>query len=161
MAKQSVHTMRFPFPPDLIQKVISHPEFQVENFKAQGNPDAKVFEKSRTDAKLVLVAQVTEYAKGVTGIDKSKTEQTTTTYDWDLKARKAAWTYQSPHSQVRVWGAIRIEASGSGTALTEDINVEVKIPLLGGKIEKMILKEADSYWPKYEKLVADYCKKLG
>lgn len=161
MAKQSIHTMSFPFPPDLVRKVISLPEFQAENFKAQGNPDAKVFEKSRTDTKLVIVAEVTEYAKGVTGIDKTKTEQTTTIYDWDLEAMKATWTYQSPHAQVKVWGAIRIAASGAGTALTEEFNVEVKIPLLGGKIEKMILKEADSYWPKYEKLVADYCKRLG
>ncbi|MDY0004388.1 MAG: DUF2505 family protein [Polyangia bacterium] len=161
MAKQSVRTMSFPFPPDLIQQVLSSPEFQAENFKAQGNPDAKVFEKSRTDSRLLLVAEVTEYAKGVTGLDKSKTEQTVTTYDWDLLARRATWTYQSPHSQVKVWGAIRIDASGSGTSLTEEFNVEVKIPLLGGKIEKMVLKEAEAYWPRYEKLVADYCKKLG
>jgi hypothetical protein len=161
MAKQSIHTMSFPFPPDLIMKVISYPEFQAENFKAQGNPDAKVIEKERTDSKLLLVADVTEYAKGVTGIDKSKTEQSTTSYQWDLRARKATWTYQSAHSQVKVWGAIRIEASGAGASLTEEFNVEVKVPLLGGKIEKMILKEADAYWPKYEKLVADYARKLG
>lgn len=161
MAKQSVHTMHFPQSPDLIMKVISDPDFQAENFKAQGNPDAKVVEKERTEAKLVLLAEVTEYAKGVTGIDKSKTELTITTYQWDLKARRATWVYKSPHSQVSVSGGIKIDPSGSGTTLTEDIKVEVRIPLLGGKIEKMILKEVDAYWPKYEKLVAEYCKKLG
>lgn len=161
MAKQSSHTMNFPFSPELVMKVISNPEFQEENFKAQGHPAAKVVERSRTDTKLVLHAEITEYAKGVTGIDKSKTEQTSTTYDWDLVGKKATWTYQSPHSQVRVWGAIKIVPNGGGTALTEDFNVEVKIPLLGGKIEKMILKEVDAFWTRYEKLVTEYCKKLG
>lgn len=161
MAKQSTRTMRFSFPPEVVFKVISSPEFQAENFRAQGNPDAKVVERSRSDSTLVVFAEVTEYAKGVTGIDKSKTELTSTTYQWDLPTMTARWTYQSPHSQVRVWGNIRIKAAGDGTSLYEEFNVEVKIPLLGGKIEKVILKEADAYWPRYEKLVIEHCKRTS
>ncbi len=161
MAKQSVRTMTFNHSPDVLYQVITSPEFQEANFVAQGHPAATVTEKESSDTRLVLYADVTEYAKGLTGIDKRKTEKSSTTYQWDVKNKSCTWTYQSPHAQVRVWGAIRIEGSGDTARLTEEFNVEVKIPLAGGKIEKMVMKEAEKYWPRYEQLVEDHCRKLG
>ena len=88
-------------------------------------------------------------------------EQTQTHYEWDLKGRRASWTYSSPHGKrVRVWGGTRIDAAGDNAVLHEEFNCEVKIPLVGGKVEKVILKEVDKYWPRYEQLLNEWCEKL-
>ena len=160
MAKKTVNKIQLAYSPDLVMKVITTPLFQETNFLAQDNPGAKVSEVSRTDDKLVLRAEVVEYAKGMTGIDRSKTEKTTTEYDWNLKQRSATWTYNSVHGKrVQVWGAIRIEGGGDSCTLVEEFNVNVKIPLMGGKVEKLIMKEVDKYFPKYEALVKEFCAK--
>ena len=57
--------------------------------------------------------------------------------------------------------AIRIEGSGDSCLLVEEFNVNVKVPLMGGKIEKIIMKEVDKYFPKYEVMVKEFCAKDG
>jgi hypothetical protein len=162
MAKTSTNVMRLDYPADVAVAALSSPEFQEENFKNQGNPDAHVEEVSRTDTRLELKAKVTEYAKGVTGVDKSRTEQTTTDFVWDLEHRTARWTYDSPHGdRVIVSGDIKVDEAGQGCQVTEHFNVEVRIPLMGGKIEKMVIQEVESYYPKYEALLKKHCSRIA
>jgi hypothetical protein len=148
--------------PDVVLKVLTDPEYNAENFRVQGNPAAKCTVTSRTDTKLELDAEVTEYAKGITGVDKSKTEITHTYYVWDLKAMKATWTYKSSHGgTIKVSGNDKIEPAGAETRVTSEFTIDVKIPLVGGKIEKTVVKEVESYWPKYQALVGQWCQKLA
>ncbi|MFH2008566.1 MAG: DUF2505 family protein [bacterium] len=162
MAKKSEQTFRLSYPADVVLKVLTNDEFLVANFKQQDNPAAVVRERSRTDTKLVLECEVTEYSKGMTGVDRSRTEVTQTVYEWDLKARRSSWTYDSPHgNRIKVWGQTRIEEAGSGCVVHEEFNCDVKIPLVGGKVEKIVLKEVDKYWPLYEKLLKEWASKLA
>ncbi|MBW1872541.1 MAG: DUF2505 family protein, partial [Deltaproteobacteria bacterium] len=74
-------------------------------------------------------------------------------------ARKSKWTLSTTHSErVRVWGAVRIDESGEHADLIPEVNVEVKIPLLGGKIEKYVGKEIEKSWPRYEQTIRDFIK---
>jgi hypothetical protein len=162
MAKTTQKIMTFPCTPDQLLGILLDPEFRAANYRAMGHLSSTWREISRTPEKLVLETEVEEYAKGVTGIDRSKTERTQTTWEWDLVKRFASWTYRGPHGQrVRVWGTIAIEPVPEGSRLTEVFNVEIKIPLVGGQIEKMVLREADQHWPRYEKLLGEYCAKVG
>lgn len=161
MSTQSKRTMKFENPPETIFKVLTDPEFMKTNFIKQGHVNAVIREKSRSQDRLVLEAEVTEYAKGVTGIDKSKTEISYTVFTWDIAKRTAEWTYRSPHGErVKAWGSIRIEPAGGGTQLTEIFNIEIKIPLVGGRIEKTVISKADEHWPAYEELVKTFCAKM-
>lgn len=160
MATRSTQTFHFDFPPERLMEVLTDPDFHKANLLNQGHPDASVRVASRTDDRVALEADVTEYAKGITGVDKSKTELTRTEWDWDLNNRKADWIYHHPQgARVKVWGQIRVEGAGDGSRLTEEFNCQIKVPLVGGKIEKMVLKEVDAYWPKYEALVREHCEK--
>ena len=160
MANKSNQTFRLSYPSDVVLKVVTNGDFLVENFKLQDNPAAEVKERSRTADRLLLDCKVTEYEKGMTGVNRNKTEITETFYDWDLKGRKATWTYKSSHERVKVWGSTRIDDAGGSAVLHEEFNVDVKIPLVGGKAEKIILKEVGKYWPRYEQLLKDWCEKL-
>ncbi len=158
MSKQSINTINLDYQPDLVMEVLCSPEFQKANFLKQGNPSAEVKEVSRNDNEAVIKAEVEEYAKGVTGVDKSRTEKTVTVYKWDLKNRKAEWDYDSPHGdRVKVTGSIDIQPTDNGCSVTEKFNVTVKIPLVGGKVEKKVIEEVEKYYPKYEALLKEHC----
>jgi hypothetical protein len=162
MAKTTQKVMTFECTPDRLLAVLLDPEFRAANNRAMGHLSSTSREVLRTPEKLVLETEVEEYAKGLTGVDRSKTERTRTTFEWDLSRRVAHWTYQSPHGErVRVWGTITIDPAPEGSRLTEVFNVEIKIPLVGGQIEKMVLREADQHWPRYEKLIAEHCARAG
>ncbi len=144
-------------------QVLIDPEFQVARETAQDTCLAsKTEEVSRSDDKLVFKVINTEYAKGVTGIDRSKTEQVSYTYTWDLAKKRCTWTYQSKHSDkgVKVYGSVTLEPGPKDTALVHDeFTVEVNIPLVGGKVEKAILKEIEAGWPAYERILRQWAEK--
>ena len=162
MAKQSTFDRTFNCSPETLLKVVTHPDFQVARSRALDHPAASVKEISRTDERLVFEVHCTEYAKGVTGIDKSKTEQTVTTYDWNLKTLRGSWSYEGPQGKrVKVSGDMKIDAAGDQAHLVQHFNVEVKIPLVGGKIEGLVIKGSDKFWPTFEKLISDFIPKVA
>lgn len=160
MAKTHHKTLTVDLDPDRLVEVLTAPEFQEAREKAQDALEVSYKELRREGDKLVYEVHVTQYARTKTGVDKSKTEQAVTTYDWDLTARRATWVYVDPHSdRVTVKGSVRVEPKGAGSTLVDDMEVSVKVPLVGGQIEKLIVKEVAKGWPKYEavlqKAVAD------
>lgn len=162
MSKTAKNTFQLPYPPDVVLATLTDPAFLEANFRQQDNPDAKVVVRSRTDDKLIVDCDVTEWVKGMGGIDRTKTQKTQTVYVWNLGARSGEWTYTNPSTQgkmAKVWGSSRIRASGDGTALAEEFSVNVKIPLMGGKIEKIIIREVEKYWPKFDKILREWCEK--
>jgi hypothetical protein len=164
MSTTAKNTFHLPFPPDVVLATLTDPAFLEANFGQQDNPDARVVERSRTADELIIDCEVTEYAKGMSGVDRSKTQKTQTVYRWNLPARKGEWTYKNPSTQGKmatVWGSSILQPDGSGTALTEEFNVKIKVPLMGGKIEKIIIKEVQKYWPAFDKLLRQWCEKHG
>lgn len=164
MSKSAKNTFHLPYPPDVVLAALTDPGFLEANFMQQNNPDAKVVERSRTPDELIIDCEVTEYAKGLTGMDKSKTEKTQTVYVWSLTARTGEWTYTNPGTHGRlakVWGSSYIspDGDGEGAALAEEFNINVKIPLMGGKVEKYVIKEVKKYWPAFDKLLRQWCDK--
>lgn len=156
MAKSFKRTTKLAVSPDKALQVLVDPEFQVARETAQDTcVGAKYKEISKSGNKLVFEVTNTEYAKGVTGIDRSKTEKVTYTYTWDLAKRTCTWVYRSGHGdRVKVSGSLRVEPGpGDSSVLHDDFTVEVKIPLVGGKIEGIILKEVEAGWPKYEQVL--------
>ena len=160
MASKSENVFRFDSPPETLLAVLIAADFQIAREKAMGSLEARVEEKTRSDTRLVFDVHTVDYARGMTGIDRSKTENNRTEYDWDLKVRRAGWTYHGQSNKMaRVWGTIRLEPEGSGSKLTNSFEVEVKIPLMGGKIEKLVLKEVEKSWPIYEKTIRTFLAK--
>ncbi len=159
MASLSSRTMHFDCTPELLLEVITAPDFHEANLENQGNPKATVHERSRTDDRLIFEAEVEEYAKGVKGINKKKIEVTWTTFTWNLRGKTAEWIYKGPHARAKVYGDIRISGSGERSTLTENFHVNIKIPLVGRGIEKIVIRETEAYWPKYEVLINEFIQK--
>jgi hypothetical protein len=154
MAKRYAKTIRYPVSAEKLLDILLDPDFQVAREKAQGSLEVTVKELSRNDSEMVYEVHTVDHAKGLTGIDKSKTETAVSVYTWDLVKQRCRWTWDGPHSnRVKVWGHLILHPAGNETDLEGDFNVDVSVPLVGGKIEKEVIKETEKGWDRYEAVV--------
>ncbi|MEL6178936.1 MAG: DUF2505 family protein [Myxococcota bacterium] len=162
MATSSTYTFVLDdVPLDVAVDVLSSDAFDVAQQQAQeGTASASVKVLSRDDNTFVYELHAVEYAKGVRGLDKSKTENTVTRVTWDFNTRKSRWEYEGPQGKrVRVWGGTSIEPRGQGSVVTTDFNIEVKIPLVGGQIEKLVVRASTKHMQEhFEPLARTMCQ---
>ena len=87
-----------------------------------------------------------------------------TALDWQVsRAFRASFhgAYTTVHGdRIKVWGTLQISESSVGSRLSNKLNCEVKIPLMGRRIEKMILKGINDNQPTFNKTLADFIAKL-
>ncbi len=141
---------------DKLVSVLTHPEFEIEKQKkASGAIDATVKEIRRNDEEAVYEIHSTEYAKGVTGVDRSKTESIVIRMRWNLKERHSEWTWEGPHGKkVAVSGTMQVKpVDENHCTLISTMDVEIKIPLVGSQVEKMVIREVEKNWPNFDQLV--------
>jgi len=147
---------------DKLVSVLTLPEFEIEKQKrASGAIDATVKEIRRNDEECIYEVHSTEYAKGVTGVDRSKTESIVIRTRWNLRERHSEWTWEGPHGKkVAVSGTMHVKPIDDGhCTLLSTMDIEVKIPLVGSQVEKMVLREVEKNWPRFDELVDAYILK--
>ena len=157
MAKKTQWSQSFDCSTDTMLDIVTSAEFHEARSALLEHPASQVKRYQRTGDRVTFEVHCTEYAKGLKGLDKSKTEQTVTNYDFDLKSMRGQWEYHGPQGKrTRVWGDMSVSVEGERARLTQRFNVSIQIPLVGGQIEKLVMKSVDKFWPKYEQLVADF-----
>jgi len=157
MATNSSWSKEFDCTADILYGIITSGELHKARSSLIGNLSADVKETERSETRLRFEVHCVEYAKGVMGVDKTKTERSVTRYDCDLKNRKVEWFYEgSGGKRVKVWGDMEVTETSGGARVRQNFNVNIKIPLVGGKIEKMVAKETAKFWPRYEELMSGF-----
>ncbi len=157
MAQRYAKTTRYPANVEKLLEILMDPDFQVAREKVQGSLEVTVKDRSRSDDQYIYEVHTVDYAKGITGIDKSKTETALAVYTWDLANRRCRWTWDGPHSnRVKVWGHLILHVAGDETDLEGDFHVDVSVPLVGGKIEREVIKETIKGWDRYESVVRKF-----
>lgn len=160
MSTSSTWSKEYTCTADTLYGIITDADFHKARSALLDNPKTEIKETELTDTVRKFEIHTTEYAKGITGIDRSKTEQSVAYYKCDLKKRTVAWEYHGPQGKrAKVWGEMAVTESGGGSRVKQVFNVDIKIPLLGGKIEKMVSKKTAEFWPRYEKLVDSWVDK--
>ena len=156
MSKTTEHTFVLPgTSPDRALEILSSESFEIEQNESQeGNKSCSYIAGAKDDARVSYTLETIEYGRGLTGVDRSKTNETTTEVTWDLKKRESSWTYTGTQpGRVKVWGGTTITAEGDGCRVRSRLSVEIKIPLVGRKIEDAVIKGTDKHWPEFERLV--------
>ena len=160
MAKRDENTMRVDLDPDGLMEILNSEEYHDARERSKGALSVRYEEIESTETRHVFEVHSEVHAKGIAGIDRSKTEKQHQHYVWDLKARKCRWTFHSSHGErVKVWGNIWIEPAGDGSRMISDFNIDVRIPLVGGQVEKKVMKEVVKGWAQMESTVREFVKK--
>lgn len=147
---------------DRLLEVLTNPDFQVSQRKVDDAVvDARFIEVSRSDDRLVFEVRSTEYERGLTGLNKKKTFQSVTRNEWDLKHKRARWSYSSPQTdRATIGGSNTIEAAGDRARLIFEAEVEVRVPLVGKKIEQKVAAGLEKGRARYDQLVRELEKKI-
>jgi hypothetical protein len=138
-------------PAEKLLAVLTDPRFVEQRELAQGAVEANAEIIEKGPDKLVIQLDAVEYGRTMTGaLDKSKREKSQTIQNWNLKDKSGKWVYKGTHGdRINVSGAFRIVAEGAQACrLISDFFVDVSIPLLGGKIEKMVINEIEKSEPR-------------
>lgn len=160
MAKTSTRTTVFDSTPEKLLEVLTQGEFQEKQRQIdEAVVEATFVEVTRTEDRLVFELRSKEYERGMTGLNKKKTVQSVTRVDWNLRDRKSTWTYSSPsYSFFTLSGAHRIESEGDKARLVSDTTVSVKMPLVGKKVEGLIIDGMGKGRARYDDLLRKHLK---
>ncbi len=159
MAQELQKKTHFNTDSDTLLGILTNHEFVAAKEMATGSLSARVVELSRDGDTLKYEVHTEEYARGMTGVDKSRREKNVTTTTWNLAARTCSWTHRANNAfadRVTVSGTQRIVASGSGTDLHSTFSVDIRVPLVGKRIEKIVLEEVDKAWVKYDQTIRTF-----
>ncbi len=152
----------YPISAEGLLDIMTSEEYQMINMESQPqNKEGKFTEVSRDENKMVFRMDVVEWGKNkvTKSLDKSKTEQTQNVTTWDLKNMKAEWEYFGPEKKAKVWGSIQIVPKGDQAEMTDIFNISVSIPVIGGTVEKIVIKEVEKHWPGKEERLMDFVNK--
>ena len=62
----------------------------------------------------------------------------------DERHRAASLAIEAPGKPTSISGTIRLEADGAGTKEIVELEIKVKVPLIGGKLEKLMAEKVQS-----------------
>jgi len=155
MARTLRRVRAFDVAPDLLLAAVTDPEFVKARVKPGTAAGATVREVSRDATRLVQELRSDDYARTTTGgIDRSRIEPSVTSYEWDLRTRRCTWAWRGPQdARVGLKGRVAVRPAGAGSELETEFDVEVRIPLIGGVIERLIAGEIEEDLPRFDELV--------
>ena len=140
MSKAITHELRYDgATPEQVHAMLADPEFREEVCAYQGYPEREVSIEPKGDGMTVVVDQhrpadeVPSFAQKFVGDQINILQEE----DWSDPTH-ADLTVTIPGKPGHMSGTIVLKGDDAGTTETVNVEVKVKIPLVGGKIESFI-----------------------
>lgn len=149
-------------PLEKVMKAMRDPALIEEDAKSRTCVSMKIVETKNTADAHHFEMHTVDYAVGLTGIDKKKTENNTNYVEWDLKKGVSTWKWKGGSemaNKAKITGGTNLSAQGKGTSIYMYVDIDVPIPIVGKKVSEMIGKNFKSEWPKYMERLTKWVKK--
>lgn len=158
------HVYRFNAPPEKVAAVMADIEFHLEMDRTRDDTaETKLGSEERRGDDLTFVMLTKEYIRTKTGkIDRSGTTDGRTRFEWKAGPRTLDWVYTPGQEagRVDVRGRYRVEPDGSGTRLVHDYTIDIRIPIIGRGIAKIVDREFSKAFPRFEATVKRYIQQM-
>lgn len=144
-------SVRIPLPADEALRLVTTTEYAEWEALNEGAITAKARIENASDTALTMIIDRTDHSRGPGGVKISKKERNIITQQWDLKAMKNTWSVRVPGMEklVSISGVMQVAPDGGGACvLREKGGVSIKVPLLGGVVEKSIAADIVRDFPK-------------
>lgn len=155
MSQKFSNVDRYEATPDQMIAMMSDPDYLNAKYEALGDLEYEVVEQEAGDGTLTLkvdrtmAANLPSVAKKVLG-DTSRLVQTE---NWDTSGdvKTATITIEAPGKPVSISGEFKLEPVGDAQCdYTASFEVKASVPLVGGKIEKIVAGETKDSLVKEE-----------
>ena len=146
------HVMRLNATPDEVAELLTSERYNV-TIQEEREDVVKCSYRpgSDTESELRYEVHQTSYKRTKTGgMDKSGTTDGKTVYRFDKASRTLHWEFVGEEKKVNVSGVTRIFPDGSGARLERQVDIVVKIPIVGKGIQKLIEAEFKKGYGKLE-----------
>jgi hypothetical protein len=157
---QIKRTFTIPASVDRVGRALCSEGYSVEGATMREDVESATHAVIRGDlaGRLEYEVRYMEYARTTTGkIDRSKTVHALTRSVWDGGAQTLRWTYTTETSErFRMEGLYRLSARGEETHVDYQVTIDVRVPLIGGKIAKMVAKGYEESLPRIKALLTDH-----
>jgi Protein of unknown function (DUF2505) len=131
-------------PVDHVARVICGEHYNMDNQTTREDVvEARYESLDEGDERHRFDVHVTAYKRTKTGkLDKSGTVRTKTEYRWDGRTRKLHWTHIDPEGdRVQVGGVTTLISEGTSTRVEREVNIDIRIPIIGRGIVKIVERE--------------------
>jgi uncharacterized protein YndB with AHSA1/START domain len=136
------HALTYDAPPERVFEMLADPEFRRQSCEAMEVISADVrLERAGEGFTLVIDQQqntrdLPSFARTFAG-ESTQAIQRETWATQDL----GDLVIESPGKPASAAGTIRLQADGSGTTEVVELEIKVKVPLIGGKLEKLMAEK--------------------
>jgi hypothetical protein len=144
VALQHTMTFRYEGPLEKVLSLVLDPSFVTERSTALGETDVRV--TARRDGDRVVVVNQRNVRRELPSFAAklfSSVNEVTQTENWDLAGDVKTGTFQIAvkGAPVKLTGTFDLRADGTGTLYRVTFDVAVKVPLIGGKLERFTLDQ--------------------
>lgn len=133
------HDLVYDAPPQAVFDMLSDPAFREAVCTAMGVVSADVT-LERTGSGFTLVVDQEQRTDDLPSFARTFAGETTRAVQREAWADSTGGTVriEAPGKPTTVTGTVTLRAEGSGTREVVELDVKVKVPLLGGKLEKLM-----------------------
>ena len=133
------HELTFDATPDEVLAMLTDPGYWDKVAVATAAISSTATMESSRDTTTVVVDQL-QRVVGVPGFAKKFVGESTraiTTQVW--KGGTASYVVDTPGKPTSMKGTLTLSAQGSGSVLAYDLDVKASVPLIGGKLESLVV----------------------
>lgn len=136
-------SVRYPASPDVVLRMFTDPDFHTRKLEVMGTPKYRVLDQQMRDGDFSIRIE-RKIPVQLPGIKKAAAE-TTVTYDerWNTRTGRGSVSVQTQGVPLEMNCAVTVVGQGKETVISYDWLIHSKIPLVGGKIEKMVVADMD------------------
>jgi carbon monoxide dehydrogenase subunit G len=139
------HELSYDAPPDQVFEMLADPEFRRAACEAQEVISVDV-SLERDGEGFNLVVDQQQNTKDLPGFARTFAGDSTQAIQREvwLGPTGGNLSIEAPGKPTSATGTIRLEEAGSGTREIVELEIKVKVPLIGGKLEKLIAEKVTS-----------------
>jgi len=136
------HELSYDAPPDRVFAMLADPEFRKAACAAMEVISADV-QLERDGEGFTLVVDQQQNTKDLPGFARTFAGESTQAIQREVWAGATTGdlSIESPGKPASASGTIRLEQDGSGTREVVELEIKVKVPLIGGKLEKLMAEK--------------------
>ena len=134
------HQLAYDAPPADVLAMMADPLFWDEVADATGALSSRATVGTEGSTTHVVIDQEQEVA-GVPSFARKFVGDSTraiTTQDW--QGTRATYVVETPGKPTSISGTAEVAENGTGSTLTYDLEVKASVPLVGGKLEKLVVQ---------------------
>lgn len=135
------HELTYDAPPDEVFAMLADPAFRAKVCDAQGVVSHDIDLTPAADgAGFALVSEQVQDTAGLPSIAKKIVGDTTKAVIEEQWTSRTGGTISitAPGKPTTATGTVRLEARGGGTTEVVELDVKVKVPVIGGKLEALM-----------------------